>query len=72
MILVPSSGAVGAIAGYLSTLGRSGERPLVAAMGPASAKAAADAGWPPDVVAPSAEVGAFVQTVLLTMLENGA
>ncbi len=70
VILFPSSGAVGAMAEYLSGLRRDGHRPLVAAMGPASSQTAQAEGWRPDVVAPSAEVGAFVQTVLLFVLEN--
>jgi hydroxymethylbilane synthase len=70
VILFPSSGAVAAIAEYLSALRDGARRPLVAAMGPSSSRSAAAAGWSPDVVAPTAEIGAFVQTVLLFMLEN--
>ena len=51
-ILFPSSGAVRALATYLAD--RRGARPIVAVMGPASAAAAAEAGWPPDVIAPEA------------------
>ncbi|MDB5042628.1 MAG: hypothetical protein JWN27_3354 [Candidatus Eremiobacteraeota bacterium] len=72
VVLFPSSGAVGAMAEYLAGLRRDGHRPLVAAMGPSSAQTAQVEGWPPDVVAPSAEVGAFVQTVLLFVLEDQA
>jgi hydroxymethylbilane synthase len=72
VVLFPSSGAVGAMAEYLAGLRRDGHRPLVAAMGPSSAQTAQVEGWPPDVVAPSAEVGAFVQTVLLFVLEDRA
>jgi uroporphyrinogen-III synthase len=60
------------MAEYLAGLRRDGHRPLVAAMGPSSAQTAQVEGWPPDVVAPSAEVGAFVQTVLLFVLEDQA
>ncbi|HEY0395215.1 MAG TPA: hydroxymethylbilane synthase [Candidatus Elarobacter sp.] len=70
-ILFPSSGSVEAITGYLGRLRDGGHRPLVAAMGPSSSDAAGAQGWPPDVVAPSAEVGAFVQTVTRYVLENG-
>ena len=70
-ILFPSSGAVGAIAEYLERLREGGHRPLVAAMGPSSSATAGALGWPPDVVAPSAEIGAFVQTVTRYVLENG-
>ena len=70
MILFPSSGSVDAIADYLAGLRASGKRPLVAAMGASSSQMAGAHGWPPDVVAPSAEVGAFVQSVLLYVLEN--
>ncbi|MBV9439426.1 MAG: uroporphyrinogen-III synthase, partial [Candidatus Eremiobacteraeota bacterium] len=69
-ILFPSSGAVTAIDEYLATLRERGERPVVAAMGPSSSRSAGERGWPPDVVAPSAEVGAFVQSVMLYLLEN--
>ncbi len=69
-ILFPSSGSVSAIAGYLGTLRSDGYRPLVAAMGPSSSATAGELGWPPDVVAPSAEVGAFVQSVTRFVLEN--
>jgi len=70
VILFPSSGSVEAIGGYLDELRGRRERPLVAAMGPASSASAGARGWPPDVVAPSAEVGAFVQSVMLYVLEN--
>ncbi|MBV8749972.1 MAG: hydroxymethylbilane synthase [Candidatus Eremiobacteraeota bacterium] len=71
-ILFPSSGSVGAVREYLAGLRGEGHRPVVAAMGPASSETAGAHGWPPDVVAPSAEVGAFVQTVTRFVLENGA
>jgi hydroxymethylbilane synthase len=70
VILFPSSGSVGAIADYLAGLRARGERPTVAAMGPSSSETAGAHGWPPDVVAPSAEIGAFVQSVMLYVLEN--
>jgi hydroxymethylbilane synthase len=69
-ILFPSSGSVSAIAGYLGTLRSDGYRPVVAAMGPSSSATAGELGWPPDVIAPSAEVGAFVQSVTRFVLEN--
>lgn len=69
-ILFPSSGSVNAIAAYLGTLRQDGYRPMVAAMGPSSSATAGEHGWPPDVVAPSAEVGAFVQSVTRFVLEN--
>ncbi len=72
MILFPSSGSVGAITEYLDGLRDAGHRPVVAAMGPASSQTAGDHGWPPDVVAPSAEVGVFVQSVTRFLLEHGA
>ncbi len=71
-ILFPSSGSVAAITEYLVRLRDDGHRPVVAAMGPSSSETAGAHGWPPDVVAPSAEVGAFVQTVTRFVLENGA
>ena len=67
-ILFPSSGAVRAIATYLAE--RHGARPIVAAMGPASAAAAAETGWPPDVVAPEADIPSFVHTVTHFVLEH--
>jgi hydroxymethylbilane synthase len=71
-ILFPSSGSVGAIGDYLGRLREGGYRPVVAAMGPSSSAAAGARGWPPDVTAPSAEVGAFVHTVTRFVLENGS
>ncbi len=67
-ILFPSSGSVRAIAAYLAE--RHGARPLIAAMGPLSAAAAKDAGWPADVIAPEADVAAFVHTVTHFVLEH--
>jgi hydroxymethylbilane synthase len=72
VILFASSGSVGAITDYLSGLRGGGHRPLVAAMGASSSATAGAHGWPPDVVAPSPEVGAFVQSVTRFVLENGA
>jgi hydroxymethylbilane synthase len=72
VILFPSSGSVGAVAEYLGGLRERGYRPVVAAMGPSSSETAGAHGWPPDVVAPSAEVGAFVQSVTRFVLENGS
>jgi len=71
-ILFPSSGSVAAITDYLARLRDAGARPVVAAMGPASSASAGAAGFPPDIVAPAAEIGAFVQTVTRYVLENGS
>ena len=71
VILFPSSGSVSAITDYLSGLRGGGHRPLVAAMGASSSATAGAHGWPPDVVAPSPEVGVFVQSVTRFVLENG-
>jgi len=69
-ILFASSGAVRAIASYLA--GARGAKPIVAAMGPESAAAAAAAGWPPDVVAAEADIPTFVHTVTHFVLEHSA
>jgi hypothetical protein len=69
-VLVPSSGSVRAITEYLTTLGDNGGRPLVVAMGPSSAATADACGWPPDVVAPDADIASFVHTVTRTLLEK--
>jgi len=71
-ILFPSSGSVAAITDYLHALRDTGKRPVVAAMGPASSSSADACGFPPDVVAPNAEVGTFVQSVTRYLLENGS
>lgn len=71
VILFPSSGSVDAITEYLDGLRDDGHRPVVAAMGPSSSETAGAHGWPPDVTAPSAEVGAFVQSVTRFVLEQG-
>jgi hydroxymethylbilane synthase len=71
-ILFPSSGSVDAIAGYLAVLREGGHRPVVAAMGPSSSATAGEHGWPADVVAPTAEIGAFVQSVTRFLLETEA
>jgi len=63
VLLFPSSGSVRAVAPYLAALRAAGERPVVAAMGEASARAASDAGFPPDVVATEPTVPAFIQDV---------
>jgi len=62
-LLFPSSGSVAAILAYLEALRDAGSKPIVAAMGDASSLAAREAGFPPDVVATEASVGAFVQSV---------
>jgi uroporphyrinogen-III synthase len=71
-ILFSSSGSVAAITEYLANLREAGQRPFVAAMGSASSSSAGACGFPPDVVAPNAEVGTFVQTVTRYLLENGS
>ncbi len=67
-ILFPSAAAVRAIATYLAE--RHGARPIVAVMGPESATAAKDAGWPPDLVAAAADIPSFVHTVTHFVLEH--
>ena len=62
-LLFPSSGSVQSIAAYLAALREAGTRPVVAAMGDASAAAAREAGFAPDVVATEPTVAAFVQGV---------
>jgi len=59
-LLFPSSGSVRAVDAFLARLRERGVKPVVAAMGDASSAAARDAGFPPDVVASEATVGAFV------------
>jgi hydroxymethylbilane synthase len=70
VVLLPTPSAVDAIGDYLHALRAQGHRPLVATMGPGASAAAAAYGWTPDVVASSEEVGAFVQSVMLYLLEN--
>lgn len=72
MVLLPSSGAAAAVCEYLAGLRADGHRPLVAALGASASNSAREQGWPPDVVASSQEVGAFVQSVTLYVLENRA
>jgi hydroxymethylbilane synthase len=67
-VLFPSSGSVRAIATYLAE--RHGARPIVAVMGPASAAAASEAGWPADVVAAATDIPSFVHTVTHYVLEH--
>jgi hydroxymethylbilane synthase len=62
-LLFPSSGSVRAVTAFLAHLRATGAKPIVAAMGDASSAAATSAGFPPDVVASEATVGAFVQSV---------
>ncbi len=71
-ILFPSTGSVRTVAEYLTGLRAGGRRPAVAAMGAPSSAAADEQGWPPDVVAPAGDVGAFLHTVTRYVLENGA
>jgi len=63
MLLFPSSGSAQAIATYLTELHARKERPLVAAMGNASAAAATEQGFTPDVTAAEPSIAAFVQCV---------
>jgi hydroxymethylbilane synthase len=67
-ILFPSSASVRAIATYLAE--RHGARPIVAVMGPESATAAKDAGWPPDLIAAATDIPSFVHTVTHFVLEH--
>ena len=69
-VLLPSSASVRAIAPYLAAL--RGARPIVAAMGSASAAAATEAGWAPDVIAPEADIASFVHTITHFILEHSA
>ena len=69
-ILFPSSGSVTAITDFLARLRDTGQRPVVAAMGPASSNSAGACGFPPDIVAPNAKVATFVQSVTRYLLEN--
>jgi uroporphyrinogen-III synthase len=71
-LLFPSSGSVRAVASFLAELQASGARPIVAAMGDASSEAARAAGFPPDVVAAEATIGAFVQSVTHYVIERSA
>ena len=71
MIVFPSSGSVEAARPLLLRLARAGHRPAVAAMGPASASAAAAAGFPPDVTAPEPEIGPLVAAVRAYLLSGG-
>jgi hypothetical protein len=70
-LLFPSSGSVKAIASYLAAIRERAPRPMVAAMGEASSAAAREAGFPPDVVATEATVGAFVQSVTHYVMTRG-
>jgi hydroxymethylbilane synthase len=63
VLLFPSSGSVETISLYLAALREQGARPLVAAMGEASASAATKHGFAPHIVASNPSVAAFVQSV---------
>jgi hydroxymethylbilane synthase len=71
-LLFPSSGSVRAVASFLAELQAAGAKPIVAAMGDASSEAARAAGFPPDVVASEATIGAFVQSVTHYVIERSA
>ncbi|MDQ2907811.1 MAG: hydroxymethylbilane synthase [Candidatus Eremiobacteraeota bacterium] len=70
-LLFPSSGSVQAALPYLASLRAAGARPIVAAMGDASAAAARAVGFPPDVVATEPTAAAFVQSVTRYLIERG-
>jgi hydroxymethylbilane synthase len=63
MVLFPSSGSVAAAQRYLTRLRSSPRRPVIVAMGPASARAARAAGYEPDAVSAGASIAAFVAMV---------
>jgi len=63
VVLVPSSGGAAIVAGYLRALRDRGHRPLIAAMGPASASAIEETSFPADVVAPIPDIDAFITAV---------
>lgn len=69
-ILFPSSGAVAVFAPHRALLTGDRRPFLCAAMGPQSAAAAAAAGFTPQIVAPLAEIGAFVQLITHRLLEH--
>jgi hydroxymethylbilane synthase len=70
MVLLPFAGAAGAVDEYLRSLASAGGRPPIAAIEGSASKSAVERGWTPDIVASSAEVGAFVQSVTLYVLES--
>lgn len=71
-LLFPSSGSVRAVDAFLARLRASGIKPIVAAMGDASSAAAREAGFPPDIVASEATVGAFVHSITHYLIGNTA
>jgi hydroxymethylbilane synthase len=71
-LLFPSSGSVRAVDAFLARLRERGIKPIVAAMGDASSAAAREAGFPPDVIASEATVGAFVHSVTHYIIGNDA
>lgn len=70
VLIFPSSGSVAAAHAFLRTLDGAAERPLVAAMGPASAAAARAAGFSPDIEAPEASIDALVTAVRAHLLQQ--
>jgi hypothetical protein len=70
MVLLPFAGAAGAVDEYLRSLASAGGRPPIAAIEGSASKSAVERGWTPDIVASSAEAGAFVQSVTLYVLES--
>ena len=69
MLLFPSSGSVAAARPYLDWLRGQAVRPLVAAMGPRSGEAAAQAGFAPDILAPDASIDAFVTAIAARLVQ---
>ncbi|HUY11769.1 MAG TPA: hypothetical protein VMV73_05865, partial [Candidatus Dormibacteraeota bacterium] len=67
MLIVPSSGAVVVARPWLALWGTQRKRPLVAAMGPDSGRAIAEAGFPPDHLAATPEIGAFTACILAAL-----
>ena len=63
LLVFASSGSVQAALPLLHALRERGARPVVAAMGPASASAAREAGFAPDVVAPEASIDALAGAI---------
>ena len=70
VVLLPSSGSARAVGEYVRGLRNRGHRPLVAAMGPSSAQAAAGEGFPADVVAGSADAESLVAAVTQHLSEH--
>ncbi|MBV9270975.1 MAG: uroporphyrinogen-III synthase, partial [Candidatus Eremiobacteraeota bacterium] len=63
IVVFPSSGSVAAAMPLLEAFRDRKRVPVVAAMGPASASAARDAGFPPQIVAPDTSVESLVSAI---------